>query len=230
VKDLIFNSKRLLTATALVLALSAVAFAQAPDISGKYEGTVKTAGAADSMATLEIKNDAGKVSGKMVSGTATLEVSEGTFADGKLTLKFGVAGKDGTLSAKVEADTITGDLLAGSQKKSLELKKAGGAATAAAPSVDLNGQWDAVADAQGQPFPFLLILKVDGENVTGSSSSQLGESKIKSGSWKAGKLAIELEGQSGTVVMSAEVVEGKLAGQFDFAGQLSGKWVAVKKN
>lgn len=230
-KNLILNGKRLITVATLVLASSAIAFAQTPDISGKYEGVVKTAGAADATATLEIKNEAGKVSGRLVSGGTTLEVSEGTFADGKLTLKFGVAGKDGVLSGKVEADKLTGDWIAGTQKKSVELKKSVAATTAAAPTqFDLNGQWEAVADAQGQPFPFLLTLKVEGEKVTGSSSSQLGDSRITTGTWKEGKLAFEMEGQNGTITMSAEVIEGKLSGQFDFAGQLSGKWVAVKKN
>jgi hypothetical protein len=217
--------------TLLLLLASAAVMAQAPadTLSGKYEGTVKTAGAADAQATLELKNDGGKVSGKLVSGSSTLEISEGTLADGKLTLKFGAAAKDGLLNAKVEADKITGDWISGSQKKSVELKKVGAAAAAPAAAFDINGQWEAVADAQGQPFPFTLVLKVEGESVSGSSSSQLGESKIKTGSWKDGKLAFELEGQNGTITMSAEVVEGKLAGQFDFAGQLSGKWVAVKK-
>jgi hypothetical protein len=86
-----------------------------------------------------------------------------------------------------------------------------------------------VADAQGQPFPFLLTLKVDGEKVTGSSSSQLGTSPITSGTWKDGKLAIVLEGGAGQIAMGATMIEGKLSGEFDFAGQLSGKWVAIKK-
>ena len=73
-------------------------------------------------------------------------------------------------------------------------------------------------------------LKVDGQTVTGNSSSQLGESVLKNGSWKEGKLVFELEGQNGVISMSAVVVEGKLSGEFDFAGQLQGKWVAVKKN
>jgi hypothetical protein len=104
------------------------------------------------------------------------------------------------------------------------------AEAAPATALNLNGNWDAVADAQGQPFPFLLVLKIDGETVTGSSSSQLGESTIKNGSWKDGKLSFDLEGQNGTINMSATVVEGKLTGQFDYAGQLQGRWVAVKKN
>jgi hypothetical protein len=122
----------------------------------------------------------------------------------------------------------------------MELKKVTPAASAApataavaAPAtapVNLTGEWDAVADANGQPFPFLLVLKVDGENVTGSSSSQLGEATMKSGSWKGGKLVFQLEGENGVISMSAVVIEGKLSGEFDYAGQLQGKWVAVKKN
>ncbi len=208
-------------------------------LSGKYEGVMKTAGAADEKVSLELKNDGGKVSGHLMKGETMIAISEGTLAATKLSLKLGDAAKAGTINALVEGDKIVGDWLAGSAKRTLELRKVpAAAASTAAPSggsapasaVNLNGEWDGVADAQGQPFPFLLTLKIDGENVTGSSSSQLGESQIKKGSWKDGKLVFELEGQNGVISMSATVVEGKLSGEFDFAGQLQGKWVAVKKN
>jgi hypothetical protein len=75
----------------------------------------------------------------------------------------------------------------------------------------------------------LLTLKVEGETVTGNSSSQLGEAAVKDGSWKDGKLAFVLEGGNGNISMVATVVDGKLTGEFDYAGQLQGKWVAVKK-
>ena len=178
---------------------------------------------------LELKNENGKISGHATHGQATLDITEGTLADGKLTLKFGGAAKDGVLTLKVEGDKLTGEWVDGSQKKAVELKKAVAAVVAATP-VNLSGQWDAVADAQGQPFPFLLTLKVDGERVTGSSSSQLGDSNISTGTWKEGKLYFQLEGSNGVITMSATVVDGKLAGEFDYAGQLQGKWVAVKKN
>jgi len=95
--------------------------------------------------------------------------------------------------------------------------------------VNLNGNWDAVADANGNPVPFTLTLKVDGETVTGSSSSQVGEGTIKAGSWKGGKLAFDIETPNGVISMSAIVIDGKLSGEFDYAGQAQGKWVAVKK-
>lgn len=201
-------------------------------VSGKYEGTLKTAGAADEKVSLELKNDGGKISGRLTKGQTAIDISEGTLAENKLSLKLGAAAKEGTISATVDGDAITGDWIAGAAKRSLELKKvpAAAAAPASTSTDNLNGQWDGVADAQGQPFPFLLTLKIDGETVTGSSSSQLGESQIKSGSWKGGKLVFELEGQNGVISMSATIVDGKLSGEFDFAGQMQGKWVAVKKN
>jgi hypothetical protein len=103
------------------------------------------------------------------------------------------------------------------------------AAPAAAP-FKLDGNWDGVADANGQPFPFALTLTVEGETVTGSSSSQMGDAVVKSGTWKDGKLSFQLEGQNGTITLTGTVIEGKLSGEFDYAGQLSGRWVAVKKN
>jgi hypothetical protein len=226
----------LLATSAAVAGAAVVATVVQDTLSGKYEGVVKTSGAADEKVSLELKNDGGKISGRLTKGQTAIDVTEGTLAESKLTLKLGAAAKEGTISGVVTGDTITGDWTAGTAKRSFELKKVPATAAAApkgpaeSAAVNLSGQWDAVADAQGQPFPFLLVLKIEGESVTGSSSSQLGESQLKNGSWKDGKLVFELEGQNGVISMSAVVIEGKLSGEFDFAGQLQGKWVAVKKN
>ena len=214
----------------LAASIHGVVLANDP-VSGKYEGTVKTAGAADEKVSLELKNDGGKITGRLMKGETAIDITEGTLAATKLSLKLGAAAKDGMVSAVVDGDKITGEWTAGSAKRRLELTKVTAAAAAApAEAVNLSGEWDGIADAQGQPFPFVLVLKIDGENVTGSSSSQLGESQIKKGTWKDGKLVFELEGQNGVIAMSATVIEGKLSGEFDFAGQLQGKWVAVRKN
>ena len=224
---------------------SIVAFAQGgatPNVTGTYEGTVKRPGTTiEDKVSLELKSEGGKITGRGIHGQMSVEVTEAKLENGTLTLSFG---KDAMFVGKIDGDKLIGEVMHGTEKVPLELKKVTPAAAAPAPSpapapsaspapagaVNLNGDWDGVADANGQPFPFLLTLKVDGENVTGSSSSQLGEAQIKSGSWKDGKLVFQLEGQSGIIAMSATVIEGKLSGDFDYAGQLSGKWVAVKKN
>ena len=229
----------LLTLTFLLGSIIALAQTTPANISGTYEGMVKRPGAtAEEKVSLELKSDAGKITGRATHGTMIAEVTDGKLENGTLTLNFGT---DAKFVAKVDGDKLIGDLVHGTEKVPIQLKKVTPAAAATATTtttevvvgrgtIDLNGQWDAVADANGQPFPFLLTLKIDGEKVTGNSSSQLGEATIKGGSWKDGKLALELEGSNGTIALSATVIEGKLSGEFDYAGQLQGKWVAVKKN
>lgn len=211
---------------------SIVAFAQGtPDLSGTYEGMAKRSdGTTEEKVSLELKSEGGKMTGRATHGTKTVEATEVKFENGTLTFSVD---KDHKFIAKVNGDKLVGEISDGTQKFPLELKKVttATAAPAAAPgAVNLNGMWDAVADANGQPFPFALTLNIDGDKVTGNSSSQLGEAVIKSGSWKEGRLSIELDGANGTITMSAAVVDGKLSGEFDYAGQLQGKWVAVKKN
>ena len=199
--------------------------------NGTYEGTAK-----GQPVSLDLKTKDGKFEGRLRNGEKSYDLTEGAVAgDGKLSLSFG---KDAKLNGKVEGDKLVGEMIVGAEKTPIELKKGSGAAAApaassaapAAPAVNLNGEWEGMADANGQPFPFLLTLKVDGETVTGTSSSQLGEASVKSGTWKDGRLSFQLEGTNGVIAMSATVVEGKLSGEFDYAGQLQGKWVAVKKN
>jgi hypothetical protein len=226
----------LLTLTFLLGSIIAVAQTAPADISGKYEGMVKRPSAtAEEKVSLELKSDAGKITGRATHGTMVVEVTDGKFENGNLTLNFG---KDASFAGKVDGDKLVGNLMHGPEKVPVEFKKVVPADVAAVvgptipatPAVNLNGQWEAVADANGQPFPFLLTLKIDGESVSGGSSSQLGEATVKNGTWKNGHLSFELEGSSGTIVMSATVIEGKLSGEFDYSGQLQGKWVAVKKN
>src|SRR6201988_5427622 len=215
-----------------LVTFSAVAFGQTT-LPGKYEGVAKTAGAADMPITLELKDNGGKIAGSLMSGQNHLEISEATLMEGKLTIKLGAEAKDGVLNAKDDGDKIAGEWTAGTQNRAVEWTRVTATATATAAAagapVNLTGQWDAVADANGQPFPFLLTLKVEGETVTGNSSSQLGEAAVK-GTWKDGKLVFQAEGQNGTINMSATVIEGKLSGEYDYAGQLQGKWVAIRKN
>ena len=203
-------------------------------LAGKYEGMVK-----DQRVVLELNADGSKSMGRLQNGENSYEVTEAVVSEGKLTIGFG---KEGKLLGKIDGDKIIGDLWLGTQKSPIELKRVpaaaaatpAGAPAAAPPSAtavafNLNGDWDAVADANGQPFPFALTLKVEGEKVTGGSSSQLGEATIKEGTWKDGKLMLQLQGQNGVVGLTATVVDGKLTGEYDYAGQLEGKWVAVKK-
>jgi hypothetical protein len=75
-----------------------------------------------------------------------------------------------------------------------------------------------------------LTLKVEGEKVTGESSSSLGQATISNGTFKDGKLAFQLDSPGGAIIMSAVIKDGGLVGEFDYAGQTQGRWVAKKRN
>ena len=200
----------------------------ADTVFGNFDGTVK--GQTEKV-ELHLKGEAAKLTGRVLVGQKSFDITEGAVTNGAISLTF----KEGKLTGKIDGETLTGDLWVGAEKKAIELKRVPPVpAVPAVPGTPAakfvpNGQWEAVADANGQPFPFLLTLKVDGETVTGNSSSQLGEAAVKEGSWKDGKLSFVLEGSNGNISMVATVVDGKLSGEFDYAGQLQGKWVAVRK-
>lgn len=189
--------------------------------AGKYEGTAKAPNSEIAL-KLDLTEEAGKYSGQITSPNGVYKIVSAQMADGVLTLEAEGNGAKGKMVLRQKGDMLAGDFITGENKGAVEFKKV--------TAVDeISGEWDAVADAQGQAFPFTLILKLDGEKVTGSSSSQLGTSNVSTGTWKDGKLAVLLDSGTGQIALIGTMIDGKLSGDYDYAGQLQGKWVAIRK-
>ena len=190
--------------------------------AGKYEGMVKDETGAEQKLTLGLNEDAGKYSGTLTTAKGSFKILKGTMADGTLTLDIEKpGGASGPMNFRKNGEGLTATFTEAGKNITVDFRKAS--------ADEISGEWEAVADAQGQAFPFTLVLKLDGDKVTGSSNSQLGSSTISTGTWKEGKLAVILEAGSGQITLVATIVEGKLSGDYDFMGQSSGKWVAQKK-
>jgi len=234
----LFASALMLVALAPIMIVQAQAPEQKPPagdpILGKFEGAAKSTTGAETRLTLELMNDNGKLAGRLITPQGTTEISEATFANGKLTVKLGKDKPAGTITAQLQDDKLTGEWVDGGQKRIIELKRVVAAGGDSAPvpvradPFSLTGEWDGLADAQGQGFPFTLTLKLDGEKVTGESNSSLGVGTI-TGTWKDGKLSFQIDSSSGPVVMSAVIKDGGLVGEYDYGGQVQGRWVAKKK-
>jgi hypothetical protein len=231
----------LLLAPLLILAQPGTPAAKpstADQFAGNYKGTTKDPTV---LLTLEIKSESGKMSGRLLAPKKEQAITSGEMHDGKLTLKLNGADSPATLVLQQRENKLVGEWKVGAQTLPVEFERLPAvtpavteatvvATTKPEPSAAqlLTGEWEAAADAQGQTVPFSLVLKVDGEKVTGSSSSQLGDSTV-SGTWKDGKLAVLLEGGSVQTALVGTLVEGKLVGDYDYGGQMQGKWVAAKK-
>jgi len=223
---------------------SALAFSNAyqakDNLSGKYEGVAKSEQLGDIPLTVEIKNDNGKLSGKIDTPQGPAAITSGTYADGKVSMKFDAGGNEGTVTATVVGDKISGKWELAGQGGPLELKRAGmvaaapsagtaPAAPAAAAGDPVTGEWDASADAQGTAIPFTLKIKLEGDKVTGTSDGAQGSLPISKGTYSAGKLSFALDTPNGAVTLTGMIKDGKIVGEFDFAGQMTGKWEATKK-
>jgi hypothetical protein len=219
------NRKIVTTAVAsfaLLLLASIVAAQPQTSWAGKYAGVVKDDNGVEQKLALDIIEDSGKYSGTFTTANGSFKILKGQMANGVLTLDIEKpGGSSGQMSFKKNGEVLVATFTEGGKSRSIDFRKAA--------AEDISGEWEAVADANGQAFPFTLTLKVDGEKVTGSSNSQLGTANISTGTWKDGKLSIVLEGGNGNIAMAASIIDGKLSGDFDFAGQMSGKWVAQKK-
>ena len=240
---------------AVLLTLSAVASAASfnkstyqpgqnkDTLSGKYEGVAKSDQLGDIPLTVEIKNDNGKVTGKIETPQGPAAITSGTFDNGKIVMKFDAGGNEGTVTAMLDGEKITGKWELAGQGGALELKRAAMGATAAAKPAapasapaaapaagdPITGEWDASADANGTQFPFTLKLKLDGDKVTGSSDSAQGSAPLSKGSYVGGKLSFSLDTPNGAIGFTGVLKDGKMTGDFDFAGQMTGKWEAKKK-
>lgn len=211
-------------------------------LSGKYEGVAKSDQIGDIQLTVEIKNDNGKLTGKIETPQGPAAITGGTFDNGKIVMKFDAGGQEGTVTAMLDGDKISGKWELSGQGGGIELKRAAMGASAPASSVGaaakpaapvptgdpISGEWDAAADANGTQFPFTLKLKLEGDKVTGSSDSSQGTAPLK-GTFAADKLSFTLDTGNGLITMTGMVKDGKVAGDFDFAGQMTGKWEAKKK-
>jgi hypothetical protein len=208
---------------AALFVFPALAAGQSNDLdpfAGTYKGTAKMdSGEMD--VTLELRIVDNKLAGHALAADKDFKIVSGKVVGGALAITFGPDAP--ILTLKKSGEKLVGDWVHGTQKGTIELSKFD-------PTADvISGEWEAIADAQGQAFPFKLTLKLDGEKVTGSSDSELGHSPVSAGSWKDGKLSVLLEGGAGQIALVAIMLDGKLSGDYDFAGQLSGKWVAMRK-
>jgi len=239
---------------AVLLTLSAVASAASfnkstnqpgqnkDTLSGKYEGVAKSDQIGDIPLTVEIKNDNGKLTGKIETPQGPAAITSGTFDNGKIVMKFDAGGNEGTVTAMLDGDKISGKWELGGQGGGLELKRAamtagapaspaGGGAKPAAPAAGgdpISGEWECSADANGQAIPFTLKIKLDGDKVTGTSEGAQGAAPVTAGSFSAGKLSFSLDVGGTMIKMTGMVKEGKVTGDYDFAGQ-AGKWEGKKK-
>ena len=92
----------------------------------------------------------------------------------------------------------------------------------AAPSVNINGKWNMIADAGGMTIPVTVEFKQDGATVSGSMSSEHGSGTLSdgkiSGNKVIGTFKAELQGQPMDLQIEGIIEGDKMTGTLSGAG------------
>jgi hypothetical protein len=105
------------------------------------------------------------------------------------------------------------------------------AGQAKAPASDAAGRWDTTFYSDEGPRAATMLLKKDGEKVTGTINSELGEAPI-AGTQKGGDLALAISADFGsgpiTIAMTGRLEGDVMTGTADIGGQMQMDWGAKR--
>jgi hypothetical protein len=101
------------------------------------------------------------------------------------------------------------------------------AATIAADPI--SGQWEGKFDAMGTLVPFKMMLKLDGDKITGSLESEhTGPGKATDGIWKDGTFSMTMVFEKHqSIEFTGKPTKDGLEGEFKTEG-FTAKWAATK--
>ena len=105
------------------------------------------------------------------------------------------------------------------------------ATIARAQSPSVVGSWDITVEAPQGKRTSLLVIKQDGDKLTGVIKGQRGERPLNSVSVKGNEITFDLtfnaQGQDLVITYKGKVEKDKMSGEADFGGMGSGAWSAV---
>jgi hypothetical protein len=206
--------KRALFTMLAMLTLAAPAFAQATNVAGDWDVTIVSPQGPNTT-RLTLKQDADKLDGLFKSPMGELPVKGSvTGSDVKIAFTIDIQGQglDITLNGKLNDGAISGTAVFGTfgegeftaKKVEAAVAAVPAAATAAsaapaeasaASAVGAAGKWDVMMKTPQGDFPATATFTLDGDKLTGTFGSQMGEAPI-SGTIAGKSLKLKLQAQT----------------------------------
>jgi hypothetical protein len=236
-------------AAVLTLACAAAVMAQAGDITGKWSMVFNTPDGARP-ATMTAKADGGKLTGTIANEEGEIEIA-GSVKAGAVEISFTYPTQNGPLpivmNGKVSGDTFTGSFTAGgdpigdfsgtraASKESKEEPKeskepAKESKEAAKP--DVTGTWQFNVQTSAQSGTPTIVLKQNGEALTGEYQGQYGSSPLK-GTIKGSDLTftfdIDIQGTPLHVVYTGTAEQDAMKGRVAYGDVAEGVFTARRK-
>lgn len=221
---------------AFALAVAVPALAQ--DASGKWAVTVTTPDG-QNQAILALNKD-----GETLSGTAARPEGDpipvsGTQKGAEVMLSFSVPTQNGplaiTMRGKQDGDSMKGTIDIGAEGRGDWTATRTAAPSAAAPAnkaVDLTGTWALQVVVEAGTRTPTIVLKQDGQKLTGTYKSQIGEAPITGDVKDDGftfQTTLSFEGNSFTLVYTGTVEGAEMKGRVSVADMGSGTFTGKRQ-
>ncbi|NOT64207.1 MAG: hypothetical protein HOP19_28665 [Acidobacteria bacterium] len=183
----------------------------------------------------QLKNDPKAQQGLPVTGTA-----KGKEMSFSYSVKFQEMDMKITMTGTIDGDAVKGvvdfgglaqDEWSGKRATAASAPAAAAPAAAAASANDLTGTWDGEVETSAGSGTPTLVLKQEGEKITGTYKGQLGEYPL-TGTLKGDvfEFSFKVSGQvEGTVIYKGTVSGKTMKGTVDLAGVATGTLKATKK-
>lgn len=243
--------KKLVPAIAALLAIGIPAYAQAPDISGKWEVTIVTPQGNMPPAPLELRKEGDKFVGVFYTSQGNADV-EATVKDKVVTIllppfQTSNGAIEIGMSGTLDGDTMKGTLDLGGMgqmdwsaqrmaaakpedKKPEEQKPEQPKADEA--KIDVSGTWALEVNTMGGTGTPTLVLKQDGEKLSGHYAGRYGEAPI-AGTIKGAEFTFSFEmgneGNTATIVYTGKVEKDTMKGTVSLADMGDGTFTGKKK-
>jgi hypothetical protein len=232
---------------ASALLLAGPAKAQTADVTGKWDVSINT-GQEIVPAQLTLTKQGDKITGNIKDGRAPDRGEApvtATIAEKKITIDFQYADADGpmhiVMNGTLDKDTMAGTVEFGTRGQGEWSAKRAAASTAeskpassnAATKVDVSGTWNGSVSTSSFSSTPTIVLKQDGEKLTGQYvSTQYGsfplEGTVK-GSAIAFAVALTIEGNSLTANFAGTVEKDAISGTVHYGDFAEGTFTAKKK-
>jgi hypothetical protein len=203
--------------------------APAADVIGTWDATVTTSQGQEIPSQLKLKKDGDKIVGTISShmGDAPVQAE----VKGKaLTISFTFQGQNGPMAIEmagaVDGDTVKGTMAVGGQAE--------GSWSATRAKDSLTGTWSATVQLPNVTASPTLVLKQDGDKLTGDYlSAQYGKFPLTGtikGAAVSLSFAMNVEGNALNVTFTGALdKDGSLTGTANYGDMMSGSFVASKK-
>jgi hypothetical protein len=233
--------------TALVVGLAPLPTLAQAALAGLWEITLQTPQGANTVG-LTLKQDGDKVTGDLTSPLGSVPISGTTTGnDVAMTATIELQGMSMQLGlkGKLEGETFNGMVAFGdfgefafTGKRGVATPSAAAASTAASPKTpaaggsDASGKWNITLKmGPAGEFPLTADLKQEGQNVTGTFSSQAGDVPVK-GTMTGPSLKLEFTAETPQgplpITITGDLTDAGFAGKASLAGLGEAEWVGVR--